>query len=358
MKRRKHYSGQSRKAGLSPGTLVHIGEVPATGATSISSFVYSPASCREEHPASLDQCLKAPATSAVVNWINVEGLHDVGLIKQFGDCFGLHPLVLEDIVNTNQRPKIEDYGNYIFIVTRMIKLHKDQSIETEQISLILGPGYVLSFQEGVYGDVFETVRERIRNGRGRIRTMGPDYLTYALIDAIVDGYFAVLEGMGELVEDLEEELANGPSHQILRRIIALKREIIFLRKGVWPLREVTSVLERGESALISAETRVFFRDIYDHTIQVIDGVETFRDLLSGMLDLYLSSIGNRTNDVMKFLTVVGTIFLPLTFLVGVYGMNFKNMPELEWHYGYHTLWLLMLAIAAGMIVYFKKKQWL
>lgn len=335
---------------------MHIGDVPATGATTISSFVYSTEGCLEEHPQNLDQCLKSQGTG--VSWINVEGIHDVELIKRFGDCYGLHPLVLEDIVNTSQRPKIEDYGNYIFIVARMIKLSKDHGIETEQISLVLGPGYVLSFQEGVDGDAFEPVRERIRSGRGRIRNMGADYLTYALIDAIVDGYFAVLEGMGELVEDLEGELAVGPSQLVLKRIIALKREIIFLRKGVWPLREVTSALERGESELISKETSIFFRDIYDHTIQVIDGVETFRDLLSGMLDLYLSSTSNRTNEVMKFLTVVGTIFLPLTFLVGVYGMNFKHMPELEWHNGYYILWIIMIMISGGMIAYFKKKHWL
>lgn len=357
MKRHRLYSGRSRKAGLPPGTLVHIGDVPATGATTISSFAYSAEGYQEEHPINLDQCLTLAVTGGV-SWINVEGIHDVELIKRFGDCYGLHPLVLEDIVNTNQRPKIEDYGNYIFIVTRMINLRKDQSIATEQVSLVLGPGYVLSFQEGIDGDVFEPVRERIRSGRGRIRTMGADYLTYTLIDAIVDRYFSVLEGMGELVEDLEEALAVGPSQLVLRRIIAFKREIIFLRKSVWPLREVTSALERGESDLISEETRIYFRDIYDHTIQVIDGVETFRDLLSGMLDLYLSSISNRTNEVMKFLTVVGTIFLPLTFLVGVYGMNFKHMPELEWHYGYYSLWMLMIMLAAGMIAFFKKRRWI
>ena len=356
MKKRKLYSGRSRKTGLPPGTLVHIGDVPATGATTISSCFYSSAGYSEEHPTNFEQCIIAPGTPGV-SWINVDGIHDVELIKRVGDCYGLHPLVLEDIVNTNQRPKIEDYGDYIFIVARMINLHKDQSIETEQISLILGPGYVLSFQEGIDGDAFEPVRERIRSGV-RIRTMGADYLTYALIDTIVDRYFTVLEGMGELVEELEDELAAGPSQLVLRRIIAFKREIVFLRKGVWPLREVTSALERGESDLIAEETRIFFRDIYDHTIQVIDGVETFRDLLSGMLDLYLSSISNRTNEVMKFLTVVGTIFLPLTFLVGVYGMNFRYMPELEWHSGYYMLWVFMIMISAGMIVYFKKKRWL
>ena len=358
MKRRsKLYSGRSRKTGLPPGTLVHIGDVPATGTATISSFVYTSQDFREEHPEILEKCVEA-ADTAGVRWINIEGIHDLELIKRVGDCYGLHPLVLEDIVNTNQRPKIEDYGDYIFIVARMINLHKDQSIETEQVSLILGQGFVLSFQEGVEDDAFEPVRERLRTGRGRIRALGADYLAYSLIDAIVDKYFTVLEGMGELVEDLEDELSGDPSHLVLRRIIALKREIIFLRKGVWPLREVASALERGESNLIDAETRIFFRDIYDHTIQVIDGVETFRDLLSGMLDLYLSNTGNRTNEVMKFLTVVGTIFIPLTFLVGVYGMNFKHMPELEWYNGYYALWIFMILITVGMIAYFKKKRWL
>jgi magnesium transporter len=356
LKRRKLYSGHAHKAGLPPGTLVHTGEVPATGKSLISTFIYSPDTWQEEHPQQLEQCLPLQE-KAGVTWINVQGIHDIELIKRFGECYGLHPLVLEDIVNPNQRPKIEDYGGYIFIVTRITGL-KEQSLESEQISLILGPGYVLSFQEGLDGDLFETVRERIRNGRGRIRTLGPDYLCYALVDAVVDSYFKILEEMGEVVEDLEEELAKEPTQQMLRRIIGLKREIIFMRKGVWPLREVTSELERGESSLISDEARLFFRDTYDHTIHVIDGVETFRDLLSGMLDLYLSSVSNRTNEIMKFLTIVGTIFLPLTFLVGVYGMNFKQMPELEWRYGYYVLWVFMLGISAAMIAFFKKKRWL
>jgi magnesium transporter len=356
MKRRRLYSSQSRKAGLPPGTLVHTGE-QRQSAASISVISFTPDGVAESRPSGFDQC-KKPDSSQGVLWINLEGLHDLELIQHFGECYGLHPLVLEDIVNTSQRPKIEDYGDYIFIVARMIRLSKDNVIETEQVSLVLGSGYLLSFQEGIDGDVFETVRERIRNGRGRIRTHNSDYLCYGLIDAIVDSYFSVLEGMGEQVEDIEEELAAGPTQQILKRIISLKREIIFMRKGVWPLREVTAALERGESDLISDTARIYFRDTYDHTIQVIDGVETFRDLLSGMLDLYLSSMSNRTNEIMKFLTVVGTIFLPLTFIVGVYGMNFKEIPELQWQYGYLYCWLFMLAIAMCMVFYFKRKRWM
>lgn len=353
---RTFHKKRSTKAGLPPGTLVHIGDTPEKDAR-ISLMTYNPEGFEEQQYVRQDDCLPH-LNHPGISWVNVEGVHDVEVIRKFGECYNLHPLVLEDIVNTTQRPKIEDYGEYIFIVARMISFSPESVITTEQVSLVLGPGYVLSFQEGLDGDVFESVRERIRNGRGRIRTLGPDYLGYALIDAVVDSYFSVLEGMGELVEDLEDELAQGPNQDILTRIIALKREIIFMRKGVWPLREVTAALERGESQLIGDQSRIYFRDTYDHTIQVIDGVETFRDLLSGMLDLYLSSVSNRTNEVMKFLTIVGTIFLPLTFIVGVYGMNFKDIPELQWQHGYIYCWGLMIAISLGMVAFFKRKRWL
>ncbi len=356
MKRRKHYSGQSSKAGLPPGTLLHIGALPPTATATISTISYSEAGFSEETSEQHDQC-KILKGMEGVTWINIEGIHNIDLIKRFGDCYGLHPLVLEDIVNTTQRPKLEDYGDYIFLVIRMIRWN-NHNIETEQVSLILGPNYVLSFQEGLAGDTFNSVRELIRNGRGRIRAMGPDYLAYALLDSIVDGYFTVLEGMGEDIEDIEEELSKGPLQIILKRIIAFKREIIFMRKSIWPLREVTGALERGGSGLITASSRIYFRDIYDHTIQVIDGVETYRDLLSGLMELYLSSISNRTNEVMKLLTIIGTIFMPLTFLVGVYGMNFKHMPELEWYNGYYALWLFMIFLTSLMVWYFKKKRWL
>jgi magnesium transporter len=356
MNRRRHYSGQSSKAGLPPGTLMHIGPKPPNDNASIHTITYSQDAFSEETSLQHEKCLILQSSTGVT-WINVEGVHDVDLIKQFGDCYGLHPLVLEDIVNATQRPKIEDYGDYIFIVIRMIGL-KGANIETEQVSLVVGPNYVISFQEGIAGDTFSNVRERIRASRGRIRSMGADYLAYSLIDSIVDGYFTVLEGMGELLEDIEEELSKGPLPIIMKRIISLKREIIFMRKSIWPLREVTAALERGDSSLITASSRVYFRDTYDHTIQTIDGIETYRDLLSGLLELYLSSISNRTNEVMKFLTVIGTIFMPLTFIVGVYGMNFKHMPELEWQFGYYLLWLLMIALTVMMIWYFKKKRWL
>ncbi len=318
---------------------------------------YNSAKIEEHRFQQLEECLLPPGLDRVT-WINVEGVHDVEVIRRLGDCHSFHPLVLEDIVNTVQRPKIEDYGDYLFIVLRMLRPTVEHDFSSEQLSLILGPNYIFTFQEGIQGDPFDPVRERIRASKGKIRGMGSDYLAYSLIDAIVDGYFSVLEEFGERVVDVEEELALTPERDTLHLINELKKEIIFLRKTVWPLREAIAFLERGDSHLLQDSTRVYFRDVYDHTVQVIDTVETYRDLLSGMLDLYLSSISNRTNEVMKFLTVIGTIFMPMTFLVGVYGMNFKHMPELDWPNGYFALWGIMIAISLLMIVYFRKKRWL
>jgi magnesium transporter len=347
---------RSIKAGLPPGTLVHIGD-ESSKIVHISVFEYSPDGVEEHNFQQIDQYLQASFDNSVV-WVNVEGVHDVELIRILGEKHSFHPLVLEDIVNTVQRPKIEDYGGYLFIVLRMLRPVEQGDFTSEQLSIILGPGYLFTFQEGLKGDIFDSVRDRIRSGKGKIRGMGADYLGYALIDAIVDGYFSILEGFGERIVDVEEELTVTPDQQSLHKINSLKKEIIFLRKTVWPLREAISFLERGDSELLHPATRLYFRDVYDHTIQVIDTVETYRDLLSGMLDLYLSSISNRTNEVMKFLTVIGTIFMPLTFLVGVYGMNFKHLPELEWPNGYFMLWGLMIFLSLSMVAYFKKKHWL
>ena len=254
--------------------------------------------------------------------------------RSWGSATDFHPLVLEDILNTDQRPKMEEYGDYLYIVLKM--LHdkgKGNQIEAEQVSLVLGPNFVFSFQESG-GDVFDQIRERLRTGKGRLRKMGADYLAYTLVDAIVDYYFVILEKLGERIELLEEELVAHPRTETLKEIHTLKREMIFLRKAVWPLREVISGLQRGESPLVQKTTGIYLRDVYDHTIQVIDTIETFRDMLSGVLDIYLSSVSNRLNPVMKVLTIIATVFMPLTFLAGVYGMNFKYMPELEWRWGY------------------------
>ena len=353
---RRFLKKRSIKAGMPPGSLVHIGDTPSE-AVSIELFGYDQETFVEQRFQTVDDCLPHLEHPGIT-WVNVEGVHNVEIIRHLGERYGLHPLVLEDIVNTVQRPKIEDYDDYLFLVLRMLRPTGTGDFTSEQLSIILGPDHLFTFQEGLQGDVFDSVRERIRNGKGKIRGMGADYLAYALIDAIVDSYFSVLEDLGEGIVNLEEELALAPDKTTLFRINDIKREIIFLRKAVWPLREAVSFLEHGDSPLLTPATRVYFRDVYDHTVQVIDTVETYRDLLSGMLDLYLSSISNRTNEIMKFLTVIGTIFMPLTFLVGVYGMNFKHMPELEWRSGYFLLWGIMIALSITMIIYFRRKRWL
>jgi magnesium transporter len=295
---------------------------------------------------------------STATWINLDGIHQVDNIEKIGKHFKIHPLVLEDIMNTGQRPKMEDFNNYLFLVLKMLSYDEEENeTKIEQVSLILSSNYVISFQESE-GDVFEPIRERIRTDRGRIRKMGVDYLAYSLIDAIVDNYFMVLEKIGEKIEDIEDELVKNPTPEVLHTIHRLKRELIFLRKSVWPLREVISRLERWESPLIDKSIDIYLRDVYDHTIQVIDALETFRDMLSGMLDIYLSSVSNRMNEVMKVLTIIATIFIPLTLVAGIYGMNFRYMPELDWVWGYPMVYMVMLAVSAVMLMYFRRKKWL
>ena len=352
----KNIKKRSIKSGLPPGTLVHIGE-KSDREIKISVMDYHAGGCEEKEIKAFKECFYYSDTS-IVSWIDVEGLHEIEIVQQVGDCQGLHPLVLEDILNTDQRPKVEDYGDYLYIVLKMLRNEEGGGIVTEQVSLILGSNFVISFQEGMEGDVFNPIRERLRSGKGRIREMGADYLAYALMDAIVDNYFVVLERVGERVEELEAEVVTDPRPETVRKIHKLKRDVIFLRKAVWPLREVIGALERRESRLISETVVVYLRDLYDHAIQVIDTIEASRDMLSGMLDVYLSSISNRMNEIMKFLTIIGTIFIPLTFIAGVYGMNFQIMPELHWQWGYFACLFLMLAVAVFLLFYFKRKKWL
>lgn len=352
----KLFKTRSIKQGLPPGSLVHIGE-PSDDAVTISVFEYQEHEVKERHYECLDSGLPTSGQGAVT-WIDVEGVHQVETIRCLGTSYNLHPLVLEDIVSTVQRPKVEDYDDYLFVVVKMLLPQPDGDFASEQLSLVLGRDYVLTFQEGIQGDVFEPVRERIRTGKGKIRAMGADYLAYTLLDAVVDRYFTVLENFGERLISIEESIALRPQPQSLVQLNDLKKEVIYLRRSIWPLREVLSYLERDDTTLIRDTTRLFMRDVHDHAVQTIETVETYRDLLSGMLDLYLSSLGNRTNEIMKFLTIIGTIFIPLTFIVGVYGMNFKNMPELEWHYGYFGVLGLMVLITIGMIIYFKRRKWL
>jgi len=345
----------SRKPGLSPGTLVHVGERKVENVR-IRTIEFNQDTLEEREFDTIEESLPHKE-KRTITWINIDGLHDVGVMEEIGRHFGLHPLVMEDILHTDQRPKMEDFEDYIFIVAKMLSFDQEKNeLKAEQLSLVLGQDYVVTFQERV-GDVFEPVRERLRKGKGRIRTMPPDYLAYALIDAVVDHYFIVLEKIGEMVESLEEELVTNPTPTTLQTIHRLKRELIFLRKSVWPLRELISELERGEASLIQEKTTVFLRDVYDHTIQIIDTVETLRDMVSGMLDVYLSSVSNRMNEVMKVLTIIATIFIPVTFIAGIYGMNFEIMPELKWPWGYPLVWGVMVAIGMAMLIYFKKKKW-
>ncbi|WP_367343903.1 magnesium/cobalt transporter CorA [Methanomethylovorans sp.] len=354
--------GASEKCGLPPGTIVHVGD-KWTGSVKITVIDYDKDHCQVQKISDVEEVFPF-RDSPTVTWINIDGIHDVTIIDRLGKYFNIHPLVLEDILHTTQRPKIEEFEDYIYIVLRML-YHSDTTDEqddgpkiiSEQISLLLGRNFVISFQE-VGGDIFDPVLIRLKGSKGRIREMGTDYLAYSLIDSIVDNYFVVLEKLGERIETLEDELLDRPTPDTLEELHVLRNEMIFLRKSVWPLREVSNNLLRSESDLITRPTQIYIKDIYDHTIQVIDTIETYRDMLSGMLDIYLSSINNKMNEVMKVLTIIATIFIPLTFLAGVYGMNFEYMPELSWKWGYPVLWCIMSVMAISMFFYFRKKKWL
>ena len=346
----------SKKRGLAPGTLVHVGE-KKTEKVHLNMIDYDAANFQEKAIDAIEDCFPF-RDEPTVTWINIDGLHEIDVIEKIGKHFNLHPLILEDIVNTAQRPKLEDFEDYLFAVLKMLYYdRKNDRIEAEQISLVVGPHFLLSFQERP-GDVLNGVRERLRKGKGRIRKAGTDYLAYALIDAVVDEYFMILETFGDKIEVLEEDLLANPIPETSQSIHHMKREMIFLRKRVWPVRELVSGLSKGESPLVRESTGIYLRDVYDHTIQVIDTIETFRDMLSGMLDIYLSTVSNKMNEVMKVLTIMATIFIPLTFVAGIYGMNFKYMPELEWRWGYPIAWGFMVVIVLSLVSYFKRKRWL
>jgi magnesium transporter len=348
---------RSVKTGLPPGTLVHIG-TNHVGESRIRILDYDEQGVREKKEALLEECVPFRDTDSVT-WIDIEGLHDLGLLERLGNSYGLHPLILEDILNTDQRAKSDDMESYIYIVLKMLDFDPvSTEIVSEQVSIVFGRNFVISIQEGREGDLFEPLRERIRNGKGRIRKMGPDYLAYSLLDTIIDHYFLILEKFAERIETLEENLVSDPKPETLHQIHSMKREMIFLRKSAWPLRELIYNLEKSDSSLIQTTTKVYLRDIYDHAVHIIDSIETYRDMLSSMLDIYLSSVSNRMNQVMKVLTIIATIFMPLTFLAGVYGMNFKFMPELGWRWGYPLVLLIMLTVGGVMVYYFNKKHWL
>ncbi len=347
---------REKKIGLPPGTPVYTGEKKEEEVR-ISIIDYTEDQFQEMEVETIEDCFPY-RESPSVTWINIDGIHQVDIVEKIGKNFDLHPLVIEDIVSPHQRPKMEDFGQYIYIVFKMLQYDDQENmIKVEQVSIILGNNFVISFQE-MKGDIFEPIRDRIRSGKGRIRKMKSDYLSYALMDTVIDNYYTILESLGDRIEEIETRVVMEAKPETLQEIHRLKREMIFLRRSVWPLREVISSLERDELPLIHNATRKFFRDVYDHAIQVIDTVETFRDMLSGMHDTYLSSISNKMNEVMKVLTIIATIFIPLTFVAGIYGMNFEFMPELKWRFAYFAVWGIIVIVAVIMVVFFKKKRWL
>jgi len=341
--------------GLPPGTIVHTGE-PIHADVGITHIVYDAERFVERDAVPTDEAIPAPKEQQTL-WINVDGVHRPDVIERIGKRFGLHPLLLEDIAHTGQRPKLDDYREHLLVELNAVHFNggRDEII-TEQISLVLGRHWVLSFNERPQPYV-KTMRDRLRVDKVHCRTLGPDYLAYSIIDNVVDNYYVVLEQLGDRIDALEDELMANPTPETLRTVYNMKREILHLRKSIWPLREVVGGLQR-ENDLVRPSTGVYLRDVYDHIIQVVDVVETYRDTISGMLDIYLSSMSNRMNEVMKVLTVIATMFMPLTFLAGIYGMNFRDMPELKWPWGYPALWAVMIVVAVGMLIYFRRRQWL
>jgi magnesium transporter len=344
------------KIGLAPGTLVHVGEKKVEKVI-IKVVAYNSEQIVEKELSSVEECMAFKDQPGTNLWINVDGLDRVEVIGKLGNYFNIHPLTLEDVLNTWQRPKMEDYESYIYTVLKMMLLDTEkEKIVLDQISIVIGPNYIISFMErGV--DIFDPLKERLRNPASRLRKNGVDYLAYGLIDAVIDNYFLILEHFEEKIEELEDELVIHPTPETLKTIQKYKREMIILRKSIWPLRELISGLQKVESEIIAETTRIYLRDIYDHTIRVIDSIEDFREILSSMVDIYLSSVSNKMNDIMKVLTVIATIFIPLTFIAGVYGMNFEYMPELKLRWGYPAAIMFMTLVGTTMFTYFKKKRW-
>ena len=353
--RNRFIKKQPAKLGLPPGSLVFTGEA-RTEPVHLAVIDYDKEALEERALASPEEAF-AFREKATVSWINIDGVHEVETIQMIGESYDIHPLVLEDIVHTGQRPKVEEYDDHLYVVVKMLYYNEaERQVSVEQVSLIIGQTYVLSFQEKP-GDVFEPVRERLRSAKGRIRQRGADYLAYSLLDVIIDHYFIVLEGISGQIEELEAEILDAPRPETNHALGALRRELILLRRAVWPVREHLSSLERLDTRLIQSKTKPFLRDTYDHAIQVIDIVESLRDMIGVLRDSYQAIQGNRMNEIMKVLTIIATIFIPLTFIAGIYGMNFDRMPELHAPYGYPIVMLVMVIIGLGLGVFFKWKKW-
>lgn len=354
--------GKTKKPGSAPGTVLHIGK------RHLDEIKITVHDYDDDHLQEIDidqiQKVQPYLDGPSRTWIKVCGLHDVEKLKSIWNFFELHPLIQEDIVNTSQRPKVEIYENCIFFVLRMLNYsEEEQSLQAEQISIVLGRNYVMSFQETDH-DYFKPILDRLSVESSRIRTNKTDYLTYALIDAVVDHYFSIIEHIADEIESIEDKLLENPEDQLLREIHKLRREVIFFRKSIWPLRDAINSTIRDESKFIAESTKIYLRDVYDHMIQVIDNIENYRDMIIGLHDMYMSNISNRMNEIMKVLTIIATIFIPLTFIAGIYGMNFNteispyNLPELNWYWGYPAAMAVMLGIAIAMVFYFKRKDWL
>ena len=352
----------SKKAGLPPGTLIHVGK-RKTNKVKVSVIDYNTENFIETECNHVKECFPFKDKNTV-SWINIDGLHNTDLIAAVGNHFGLHTLLLEDVLNTRHRPKVEEFDHHLFLTLKMLGINKKgRAIVSEQLSFVLGKNWVISFQEHK-GDLFDTVRQHLRESKGKVRQRRVDYLLYRLIDTVVDNYFFIIEYISNATEKLEEKVLNAPDEEAPKEIQKLKKQLIQLRKSIAPLREVVSVLQKGAVDLIEEGTTPYLRDVYEHIIQINESIETHRDTLGSIMDLYLSGISNRMNEVMKVLTIIATIFIPLTFIAGIYGMNFDpetspyNMPELKWPYGYLTAWGMMIAVSVVMIIYFKRKRWL
>lgn len=347
----------SDKAGMPPESLVFVGEQKIEKPV-ITVYQYD-AEHSENREYSLDEALAIQTSADKITWFNIEGLHDVDLVHKLCDKFSIPALLIEDILNTSERPKVDIIGDVLFIVLRMLwKDEKSESIITEHMSIVLGKDFILTFQEGVLGDVFDPIRIRLSTGRGKLRKQKIDYLCYELMDAIVDSYFGILETLGDKIEVLEESVLVQPQEELLRELHDLRSDLLSVRRSVWPLRDIINNIQRDDDTYFQKSTNYYLRDLYDHTVQELETIETYWELLSGLQDIYLSSISNRMNEIMKVLTIITTIFIPLTFIAGLYGMNFKFMPELEYRYSYPIVILVMLIITYIMIKIFIKKKWM
>lgn len=340
--------------GKPPGSLIYTGE-KREEPVRITVIQYNDDGYIQEEVESLDKAFSY-LNSEYVTWINIDGIHDTEMVKDVGERVNLHNLLLEDILSVDQRPKIEEFDDKLLVIFKMLYF-KDNDLEVEHTSIILSEHSIISFQEKI-GDIFDSLRSRIENKSGRIRQRGSDYLLYAIMDSIVDNYFIVLDEIAERLETLEDELYEDPGKDLLFKLQFYRKKVVELRRSVYPLRETVNKLNQGQSNLIGKDTEDFFKDLYDHTIQIIETIETFKDTIASLKDMYMSIVSNRMNEIMKVLTIIATIFIPLTFIAGVYGMNFENMPELGWEYGYFITWVIFILTFIGMIIYFKRKDWL